>query len=414
MIDRQALPLLRQLALGFPVLALTGPRQSGKTTLARQAFPDKPYLSLEDLETRQRASSDPRQFFASLPAGAVLDEAQRCPDLFSYLQGVVDERSRMGEFILTGSQQFGLTAAITQSLAGRVALLQLLPLSWPELAQVEGSGARARTLEQVLWSGGYPALFDRRRRIDDPAQWLGAYTASYIERDVRQVLAVSDLSLFRRFVLMCAARTGQLLNLSALATDCGISHTTARSWLTVLEASYVVYLLQPFHRNFGKRLVKMPKLYFLDTGLLCHLLRIDSPLTLATHALRGAVFESWVVAETLKHRFNQGLPADLYFWRDNHGTEVDLLYEHAGLLHAVEIKSGATFSPDWLQAAQRWQRYAGSAAATPVLVYGGHDSFGFNGVQVMAWHRLGGEPRGLAGPQTGGTRTTMANRALRS
>ncbi|MCI4430061.1 MAG: ATP-binding protein [Burkholderiales bacterium] len=391
MIDRQALPLLRRLALGFPVLALTGPRQSGKTTLARHAFPDKPYLSLEDLETRQRAASDPRQFFAHLADGAVLDEAQRCPELFSYLQGVVDERARMGEFILTGSQQFGLTAAITQSLAGRAALVQLLPLSWPELAQVEGAGTRTRTLEQVLWNGGYPALFDRRRRIDDPAQWLGAYTASYIERDVRQVLAVSNLSLFRRFVLMCAARTGQLLNLSALATDCGINHTTARSWLTVLEASYVVHLLQPYHRNFGKRLVKMPKLYFLDTGLLCHLLRIDSPLTLATHALRGAVFECWVVAETLKHRFNRGLPADLYFWRDNHGTEVDLLYEHAGLLHAVEIKSGATFSPDWLQACQRWQRYAGSAAAAPVLVYGGRDSYAFNGVQVIAWQRVGSE-----------------------
>ena len=397
MLDRHALPLLRRLALGFPVLALTGPRQSGKTTLARQAFPDKPYLSLEDLETRQRAVSDPRQFFAHLPAGAVLDEVQRCPELFSYLQGVVDERARMGEFVLTGSQQFGLTAAITQSLAGRVTLLQLLPLSWPELAQLEAAGTPSQSLEQVLWRGAYPALFDRRRRIDDPAQWLGAYTASYIERDVRQVLAVSNLSLFRRFVLMCAARTGQLLNLSALATDCGISHTTVRHWLTVLEASYVVYLLQPYHRNFGKRLVKQPKLYFLDTGLLCHLLRIDSPLTLATHALRGSVFESWVVAETLKHRFNQGLPADLYFWRDNHGTEVDLLYEHAGLLHAVEIKSGATFSPDWLRASQRWLRYAGSAAAAPLLVYGGRDSFGFQDALVMGWHRLG---RGAEQPST--------------
>lgn len=386
MIERQASQLMRQLARGFPVLALTGPRQSGKTTLARQAFPGKPYLSLEDLEIRQRVESDPRQFFAQLPEGAILDEAQRCPELFSYLQGVVDERARMGEFILTGSQQFGLTAGITQSLAGRVALLQLLPLSWSELAH---AGLAATTLEQALWSGGYPALFDRRRRLVDPVQWLAAYTASYIERDVRQVLGVVNLSLFRRFVLMCAARTGQLLNLSALASDCGISHTTARSWLTVLEASYVVHLLQPYHQNFGKRLVKMPKLYFLDTGLLCHLLRIDSPRTLATHALRGAIFESWVVAETLKHRFNLGLPADLYFWRDNHGTEVDLVFEHARLLHAVEIKAGATFAPDWLHACQRWQRYAGAAAAAPVLVYGGRDSYAINGVQVMAWHRMG-------------------------
>jgi predicted AAA+ superfamily ATPase len=386
MIGRQASALLVQMSRGFPVVALTGPRQSGKTTLARQAFPDKPYFSLEDPEIRQRLVADPRQFFANLPSGAVLDEVQRCPEVFSYLQGVVDERERMGEFVITGSQQFGLLDNITQSLAGRVGLLQLLPLS---LAELTATGLNARTLEQTVWMGGYPALFDQRRQLEQPAQWLSAYASTYIERDVRQVLEVSKLSLFQRFVLMCAARTGQLLNLSALAADCGISHTTARSWLTVLEASYVVYLLQPYHQNFGKRLVKMPKLYFLDTGLLCHLLRIDSPQTLATHALRGAIFESWVVSETLKHRFNQALPADIYFWRDNHGVEVDLVFEHAGKLHAVEIKSGATFATDWVNACQRWQRYAGAVAADPVLVYGGQESYSVQGVQVRAWHTLG-------------------------
>ncbi len=386
MIRRQSSQLLVQMSKGFPIVALTGPRQSGKTTLARQAFPDKPYFSLEDPEIRQRLVADPRQFFALLPSGAVLDEVHRCPEVFSYLQGVVDERARMGEFVITGSQQFGLLDNITQSLAGRVGLLQLLPLS---LAELTVAGMNARTLEQTVWMGGYPALFDQRRQLEQPAQWLSAYASTYIERDVRQVLEVSKLSLFQRFVLMCAARTGQLLNLSALAADCGISHTTARSWLTVLEASYVVYLLQPYHQNFGKRLVKMPKLYFLDTGLLCHLLRIDSPQTLATHALRGAVFESWVVSETLKHRFNQALPADIYFWRDNHGVEVDLVFEHAGKLHAVEIKSGATFATDWVRACQRWQRYAGALAADPVLVYGGQDSYSVQGVQVRAWHTLG-------------------------
>ena len=386
MILRQATPLLHQLARGFPVIALTGPRQSGKTTLARQAFPDKPYFSLEDLEVRQRIRADPRSFLAQLPAGAVLDEAQHGPELFSYLQGEVDARGRMGEFVLSGSQQFGLTQAITQSLAGRVGLVHLLPLSWPELRH---AGFGRTSLESTLLRGAYPALFDERRQIAEPQQWLSAYTTTYIERDVRQLLGVVNLALFRRFVLMCAARTGQLLNLSALASDCGISQPTARSWLTVLEASYVVHLLQPFHQNFGKRLVKMPKLYFLDTGLLCHLLRIDSAATLATHALRGPIFESWVVSEALKHRFNLGLPADLYFWRDNHGTEVDLLFEHQGLLHAVEVKSGATFSPDWLSATTRWEKYAGPAAAQPLIVYGGRQSFSVQGVEVMAWHQLG-------------------------
>ena len=386
MIERQAFRLIEQMARGFPVVAMTGPRQSGKTTLARQVFPDKPYFSFEDLETRQRVMADPRQFFALLPKGAVLDEVQRVPELFSYLQGVVDERARMGEFVIAGSQQFGLLGQITQSLAGRVGLVHLLPLSLRELLH---AGLAKKTLEETVWAGGYPALFDRRRQLDTPSQWLSAYAATYLERDVRQVLQVSSLSLFQRFLLMCAARTGQLLNLSALAADCGISHTTARSWLMVLQASYVVHLLQPYHQSFGKRLVKMPKLYFMDTGLLCHLLRIDSPQTLATHALRGAIFESWVVSETLKHRWNQGLQADIYFWRDNHGTEVDLLFEHEGKLHAVEIKSGATFSPDWLNGCPRWQRYSGAAAAAPVVVYGGRDSYLVNGVHVMAWHMLG-------------------------
>lgn len=375
------------MAPAFPVLALTGPRQSGKTTLARMAFPAKPYLSLEDIDTRQRALADPRLFFSSLRDGAILDEVQRAPDLLSYLQGVVDTRGRMGEFIITGSQQFDLQDRISQSLAGRTGNLQLLPLS---LAEIRATRVELQSMEHTLWKGGYPALFDARRTTSEqPGQWFSAYISSYIERDVRQVLQVSNLSLFQRFVLMCASRTGALLNLAALAADCGISQPTARNWLSVLEASYVVRLMQPFHQNLGKRLVKTPKLYFLDTGLLCHLLRIDGPQTLSTHAMRGAIFESWVVSETLKFRWNRGLDANIYFWRDNHGTEVDLVFEHGGLTHAVEIKSGATFASDWTQAAARWKAYAGTSAASVTIVYGGDDSYAVRDVQVMSWRDFG-------------------------
>ena len=391
-LTRDAQALLMRMAPAFPVLALTGPRQSGKTTLARMAFAAKPYLSLEDVDTRQRAMADPHQFFASLPDGAILDEVQRAPDLLSTLQGVVDTRGRMGDFIITGSQQFGLRDRISQSLAGRAGNLQLLPLS---LAEIHAAGLHSRSMEQTLWQGGYPALFDARRTAASlPSQWFSAYISSYIERDVRQVLEVSNLSLFQRFVLMCASRTGALLNLAALAADCGISQPTARSWLSVLEASYVVRLLQPFHQNLGKRLVKTPKLYFLDTGLLCHLLRIDSPQTLATHALRGAIFECWVVSEALKYRWNRGLDASIYFWRDNHGTEVDLVFEHAGLLHAVEIKSGSTFASDWTNAAARWKTYAGASAAPVTVVYGGDDSYAVRDIRVMSWRDFGRQRTG--------------------
>lgn len=383
-IQRKAESSVKRLVKGFPVVALTGPRQSGKTTLACSVFPDKPYRTLEDPETRQLALSDPRAFLAQFPDGAVLDEIQRTPELFSYLQGVVDAKQQMGLFVITGSQQFGLLEAITQSLAGRVGLVELLPLSLSEIASAHK--VDANSLNQLMFTGGYPALYNKiRSKSLLPSDWFRAYVTTYIERDVRQVLGVRDLASFERFVRMCASRSGQLLNLQALAADCGISVTNARQWMSVLETSYVVRLLQPWHENFGKRLVKMPKLYFLDTGLLCWLLRIESATALATHAMRGPVFETWLVAEVLKHRLNQGLSPDIYFWRDNHGVEIDLLFEHNNLLHAVEMKSGTTFSLDWVKGCKRFQHYATHRYGSSTVVYGGENSFDTQAINIMSW-----------------------------
>jgi predicted AAA+ superfamily ATPase len=377
LIERIARTTLSQLAQGFPVLAITGPRQSGKTTLARMAFPDKPYVSMEDPEVRTLAARDPRRFLAGFPDGAIIDEAQRLPELFSWLQGLVDERKRRGDFILTGSQQFGLMSRITQSLAGRVGLVQLPPLTLAE--------AGAASADASIWRGGYPVL---HTPPPEPQQWFPSYVATYVERDVRQLLEVRDLSVFQRFVAMCAARTGQLLNLSSLAADCGISHVTAREWLTVLEASYIVFLLRPYHRNFGKRLIKSPKLYFLDTGLAAWLLGIRSAGDVAIHAMRGALFETMVVGEFLKHRWNAGQPADIYFWRDAAGHEIDLLFMAGDKLQPVEIKSGMTFTFEWLDAARRWKTVAGDEARDPWVIYGGDRSFDAEAGRVFSWRTL--------------------------
>ena len=382
MLFRTASDTLQRLARGFPILALTGPRQSGKTTLARACFPDKPYVSLENPDEREFADQDPRRFLARFPEGAILDEVQRCPSLFSWLQGVVDERQRMGDFILTGSSQFDLIAGVTQSLAGRVGRVELLPLSAKEMSV---GGVLPKNLDDVLFSGGYPALYDREL---SPGDWFPNYVATYLERDVRQLIAVRDLTQFQRFVRMCAARSGQMLNLTALGADCGISSVTAREWLSVLEASYLTIRLMPYHNNFGKRLVKTPKLYFLDVGLMAWLLGIREAQSIATHAARGALFETWVVSEKIKQRFNAGQPSDLYFWRDNAGHEVDLLEETPAGLHAIEIKSGATFATDWLAGVAKWRSIAGDQAILPTLIFGGDQTFAREQCQVESWrHR---------------------------
>jgi predicted AAA+ superfamily ATPase len=382
MIPRAATTTLQSLAKGFPIVAITGPRQSGKTTLARSTFPDKPYVSLEDLDMRSFAQADPRGFLARFVNGAIVDEAQRCPALFSYLQTRVDAAQHMGEFVLTGSQQFGLMSGISQSLAGRVGLVQLLPFSVQEL---RAGQVTPPTLDALLWRGQYPALYDRALM---PPQWFTNYVTTYVERDVRQIIEVQNLSLFQRFLKMCAARCGQLLNMSSLANDCSVSYKTIGAWLSVLEAGYVVFLLQPHHQNFGKRLVKTPKLYFYDTGLAAYLLGIADADHLAIHAARGALFENLVIGEHLKQRFNKGLASNLYFWRNNTGEEVDLVIEEGDKLEPVEIKSGQTFHADFLGGLCKWTRYAGESALSPRLVYGGEESMVRSGVAVQSWRQM--------------------------
>lgn len=379
MIQRNAAETLVRLAKQFKAVAITGPRQSGKTTLVRSVFADKQYVNLENPDTRLFAMDDPRGFISQYPGGAILDEVQRVPQLFSYLQQVLDEFDGTGMFILTGSNNFLLQESISQSLAGRVGYLFLLPLSLSELEWKIG------TTNEILFKGGYPVLHSSGT---DSSLFLANYIRTYVERDVRLVKNITDLYAFEKFLRLCAGRTGQLLNMSNIALETGVDMKTIASWIGVLETSFIVFRLQPYHKNYNKRIVKMPKLYFYDTGLAAALMGIEKADQLATHPFRGNLFENLVILELMKRRFNKALQKKLYFWRDSTGHEIDVILERSGAQLPLEIKSGKTVTDDFFKGLNYWRKLTGSDKG--YLIYDG-DSVQerSNGISVIPLRDLG-------------------------
>jgi hypothetical protein len=389
-IQRRIEPALLELARSFPIVTVTGPRQAGKTTLCRMAFPNKRYLSLEAPDERRYALEDPRGFLGELEDGAILDEVQRAPELLSYLQGMVDQDPAPGRFILTGSANLSLRSDVTQSLAGRTGLLELFPLDIEERNALSPLSYSIEDLWRAVWEGGYPAIHHREIPAD---RWLGAYIRTYVERDVRQHLAVGDLLAFQSFLDLAATHTANIVNLSALGGGAGVSHNTARSWLSVLEASYLAFRLPPLHRNLRKRIIKAPKLHFQDSGLACHLLGVRTPEELRRHPLRGALLESWVVAEVNKAFANRGTRPHLHYWRDHRGREVDLVVDRGHDLVAVEVKSGATVNSSFFTPLEQFEALAREAVPAPdrvlsLLVYGGDRRQERSHGLVMPWRDL--------------------------
>lgn len=368
MIKRIIEDVLKNLANQYPVVTITGPRQSGKTTLIRNVFANKQYVNLESPDIRQFAVNDPKGFLAQYN-NAILDEIQRAPELLSYIQPIVDENKEQGQFIITGSQQFEVLNNISQSLAGRTALLKLLPFSISEIKNI----VDVSLTNKLIYTGFYPRIYDMNL---DPHQAIGDYIVTYVERDIRQLISIKDLNLFEKFLKLCAGRIGQLLNFQGLANDVGVSHTTVKSWISILEASYIIFLLPPWYNNFSKRLVKSPKLYFYDVGLASYLLGIENEKQVFRDPLRGNLFENLVVAEVLKYRFNKGKKSNLYFYRDSTGLEIDLIYETGRNIYPIEIKSGATISEDFFKNLKKFIKFDGLD-----IPYGGAIFYGGNEIQ---------------------------------
>jgi predicted AAA+ superfamily ATPase len=380
--DRLLKDKLVYLATKYPIVTVTGPRQSGKTTLCRECFPEKTYVNLETPDTRDFASSDPRGFLNRIKDGAVIDEIQRVPELVSYIQVFVDERKANGIFILTGSEQLSIRSNVSQSLAGRTALLRLLPLSLQEIAtQIPLSSP-----DSLMFQGGYPRLYDQEM---DPLDLYRDYIETYLQRDVRQLINIKHLSLFQKFIQLCAGRIGQLVNLTSLGNDVGVSHTTVREWLSILEASYVLFLLPPYFSSISKRLIKSPKLYFYDLGVATHLLRMRTIDDLATHPLRGNLFENLVVSEIRKAFFNKGLTEDMYFYRDSSGLEVDLLVgTGSGKYQAIEIKAGETVNGSFFGNLRKLAELLPANIEKSAFIFGGEEIYEREGINVMSWREL--------------------------
>lgn len=380
MIKRDIAKQILKYAKQYPVITITGPRQSGKTTLCKYLFPDKPYISLENIENRSLSKEDPKAFLKRFPDGAIFDEIQQAPELSSWIQEIVDERDETGLFILTGSQQFEIMNTVSQSLAGRTAIVKLLPFSRTEISKITKGWSK----EKLMLTGFYPRIYDKKL---NPSEAMLFYVQTYLERDIRQLINIKDLSTFERFLKLIAGRTSQLVNLSAIGDDCGVSYHTVKNWLSILEASYVIKLVQPYYKNLNKRLVKSPEIIFYDTGLLCFLLGIKNEETLSSHPLIGSIFENYVVAEIVKQKWNRGETDDLYFFRDDKGHEIDIMLDKGIKLDAIEVKYGQTFKKDFLKNIN-WLESNIDLIDTKYLIYGGDDNFEFQNVQIVSWANL--------------------------
>ncbi|MGX5855215.1 ATP-binding protein [Dyadobacter jiangsuensis] len=381
-VARRIEAVIRQHTEKYPVLAITGPRQSGKTTMLKTIFADYRYVSLENPDSRAFATDDPVGFLREYPERMIFDEVQQVPGLFSYIQTIVDESRQMGQFILSGSQNFQLLNNITQSLAGRVALFKLLPF---EFAEMRSGNLLAETFPEACLNGFYPAIYDRRI---EPTTFYANYIQTYVERDVTELANIRDLRQFRTFLSLCAARIGQLMNLSSIANECGITQPTAKAWLSILESSYITFQLQPFYRNFSKRVVKTPKIYFYDTGLLCHLLGIRNTATFAESTLRGSIFENLVIAEIYKQNEHLYLHKDYWFWRDSNGHEVDLLTQNGNLYDIFEIKSTQTIMTEHFAGLNYFNEISENNAREKTLIYGGSTNQSRTQYTVSSWKNI--------------------------